>query len=213
MGARPLCTSTGEGWLVGRKTAASSLSFAAPGKGTAMGDVEDAWRPARTIWKRNRRLLEHSTSMACGSPATSLTPTILSPGRRSRSAPPLVLHCRFQASAAPPGSTRSIRRWRSRPLCDVVMPRSAPSASRRVSMKTNASMSSSWLAGDDGESGILEADSSSDEVIPRTSASETLAAGSGACEGKGNPGMSASFATASPGAPAACQSPGTAAGN
>mmetsp|Transcript_8185 Transcript_8185/g.24070 ORF Transcript_8185/g.24070 Transcript_8185/m.24070 type:complete len:269 (-) Transcript_8185:476-1282(-) len=169
--------------------------------------------PVRTICKRSSRRPSNSWSMACGSPAMPLTLTILSPGSSTRSAAPLLPHCLFQASAAPPGSTHSMRRFLPLPLCEVVMPSSAPSATRSVSPKTNASSSSEPVGEKASDPAAAVGDGAelagpSAEVMPRTSASETFAggaAGAAGCEGaagagvgqawdgKGKAGTSASF--------------------
>mmetsp|Transcript_135716 Transcript_135716/g.378086 ORF Transcript_135716/g.378086 Transcript_135716/m.378086 type:complete len:241 (+) Transcript_135716:319-1041(+) len=161
--------------------------------------------PVRTSWRRRSLRLPHSRSMACGSPATSLTLTILSPGSSTFSAAPLLPHCLFQASAAPPGSTPSMRRWQSRPPCEVVRPSSVPSASRSVRPKMNASTSSVLVLEllELGEPELPEVDgvSGAGVVIPSTSARDTFAAMAGICLGcdrNGNAGRFVNFGELTP---------------
>mmetsp|Transcript_84069 Transcript_84069/g.187676 ORF Transcript_84069/g.187676 Transcript_84069/m.187676 type:complete len:263 (+) Transcript_84069:163-951(+) len=154
-------------------------------QGAESRGLEGAEQPTRTICKRNKRRLLHAKSIACGSPETSLTLVILSPGSSTFSAAPLLPHWRFQASAAPPGSTPSMRRSRARPLWEVVRPSSVLSAKRRVKPKTKASTSSELdvqvppEVSDPLEERAVDGVSGAGLLMPNTSASETLAPSAG----------------------------------
>mmetsp|Transcript_87391 Transcript_87391/g.187425 ORF Transcript_87391/g.187425 Transcript_87391/m.187425 type:complete len:403 (+) Transcript_87391:176-1384(+) len=170
----------------------------------------------RTTWNLNKRWLPHSRNMACGSSPISFTRVILSPVTSIRSAAPLHPHWRFHASAAPPGKIVSMRRNFSRSHCDVVMPSSKPSATRRVRAKTKQSTSSSVVVGNNtGEIGAATAGTGAGSsvfcsTIPSASAkdNESVAAplaGTGAggachccCAGKGKAGTSANRGVTSP---------------
>mmetsp|Transcript_108371 Transcript_108371/g.288402 ORF Transcript_108371/g.288402 Transcript_108371/m.288402 type:complete len:256 (-) Transcript_108371:154-921(-) len=88
-----------------------------------------------------------------------------------------------------------MRRWRSRPLCDVVRPSSVPSAKRRVRPKTYASTSSEAVdqpaeASEPDVERAVEGVSGSGLLMPSTSASETLAPSAGdVCLGCGDWGV------------------------
>mmetsp|Transcript_37705 Transcript_37705/g.111947 ORF Transcript_37705/g.111947 Transcript_37705/m.111947 type:complete len:268 (+) Transcript_37705:79-882(+) len=113
-GGEGLMLMLGVGLVVGIHSVASARSFegeprgASSFAGEARGDDPEAALAMRQTCRRSMRLDPHSRSMAWESSPTSLTRTMRSPGTSTFSAAPLLPHCRFQASEAPPGSTLSM---------------------------------------------------------------------------------------------------------
>mmetsp|Transcript_87054 Transcript_87054/g.251423 ORF Transcript_87054/g.251423 Transcript_87054/m.251423 type:complete len:224 (-) Transcript_87054:853-1524(-) len=123
----------------------------------------------RTICKRSKRLDSHSRSIAWASSPTSLTRTILSPGRSTFSGAPLLPHWRFQASTALPVRTSSM----TRPKLGLdgmlaEMPNSPPSATRKVRQNTYMSASSSASSSTRARVGPDAPSGGVDERLPPT---------------------------------------------
>mmetsp|Transcript_108189 Transcript_108189/g.187891 ORF Transcript_108189/g.187891 Transcript_108189/m.187891 type:complete len:252 (+) Transcript_108189:161-916(+) len=101
-----------------------------PGGGPTSGPVCGGWSQRTTI-KRSKCCVSHSLRISCVSPPTPFTLTSLSPGINTFSAAPLLLHWRFQASAAPPGATPTMQRQPSFPG-ESSNPKWLPSAFRSM---------------------------------------------------------------------------------
>mmetsp|Transcript_22713 Transcript_22713/g.40571 ORF Transcript_22713/g.40571 Transcript_22713/m.40571 type:complete len:337 (-) Transcript_22713:543-1553(-) len=133
----------------GGEAGGETMGCRTTGAADTAGGLEGPPALLRTICSRSSLVRLHSLAMACTSPPMSLTDTIWSPERNTRSGEPLLLHCLFQASAALPVWMESIRSTES-PLADMLRPRSAACATRRVSPKMKASTAASSKSSCDG---------------------------------------------------------------